>query len=237
MTIKVLKYVVSLLMLLAPAELVAQNVETQRHALQRADSLQAGEPRDAAICLGGNVEVDSMETYALPVLDFSAPGFNGLSPWNYGLSPVWQMHRGFNAQLGMGVTVGFGKEAPHGAGFSQQAAFGYAMPLSKRFAVAVGVYANNLDWGAFSQREAGVAAAVKYQVNDAVNVYAYGAKSFFPDSRNRMFRLDCPLGYGTAGLAPGYYWTGIPSERVGAMAEIKLGKNAMIQVSVEHQKY
>ena len=110
------------------------------------------------------------------------------------------------------------------------------MPLSKRFAVAAGIYANKMDWGAFNDREVGLAAAVQYRVNDAVNVYAYGAKSFFPNGRNRQLRYNFLTGYATPAPLPAYFW-GIPSERFGAMAEFKLGKNAMIQVSVEHQKY
>lgn len=75
---------------------------------------------------------------------------------------------------------------------------------------------------------------MQYRVNDAVNVYAYGAKSFFPNGRNRQLRYNFLTGYATPAPLPAYFW-GIPSERFGAMAEFKLGKNAMIQVSVEHQ--
>lgn len=235
-----LKHVFFLLSILAFAKTAAQNTDPQpvmRQVATSTDTLrQTTLANNGGVDRRGLIAPDSTVRFALPVLDFSAPGFNGLSPWNYGVQPVWQMHQGFNAQLGLSVTAGFGKGAPHGVGFSQQAAFGYAMPLSKRFALAVGVYANNMDWGAFNQREAGVAAAVQYQVNESVNIYAYGAKSFFPDSNNRRFRYGWPIGYGRPAPMPGCFW-GIPSERVGAMAEIKLGKNAMIQVSVEHQKY
>lgn len=235
-----LKYITFIFALFASVEATAQNVETQplmQQPEQIADTLLQGDIAPRAEMTGEEMLVpDSMTRYALPMLHFSAPGFNGFSPWNYGAMPVWQMHEGFNAKLGLSLTAGFGKGAPHGVGFSQQAAFGYAMPLSKRFAVAAGIYANNMDWGAFNDREVGLAAAVQYRVNDAVNVYAYGAKSFFPNGRNRQLRYNFLTGYATPAPLPAYFW-GIPSERFGAMAEFKLGKNAMIQVSVEHQKY
>lgn len=46
----------------------------------------------------------------LPVCDLSAPGFSGLSPWNCGFyGSDWRLHQGFNAQLSMSLTAGFGK--------------------------------------------------------------------------------------------------------------------------------
>lgn len=163
---------------------------------------------------------------ALPIVDIAAPGFDGMSPWYNGLGgPSWRLHEGFNAQLGMSLTVGFGKGAPKGVGFGQSAAFAYALPLSERFSAAVGVYANNMDWGGFKQTEGGVAAAFQYRLSDVVSLYAYGAKSFLPRDRKASLFSPFPLYLNT------------PKDRIGAMAEIKMGKNAMIQVSVERQGY
>ena len=150
-----LKYITFIFALFASVEASAQNAETQplmQQPEQIADTLLQSDITPRAEMTGEEMLVpDSMTRYALPMLHFSAPGFNGFSPWNYGAMPVWQMHEGFNAQLGLSLTAGFGKGAPHGVGFSQQAAFGYAMPLSKRFAVAAGIYANNMDWGGFQR--------------------------------------------------------------------------------------
>lgn len=230
------KYVMAVCLFFITSFVYAQN-EEQRTL--ETDSLitRIHEQKPDELSANADFGSDSLTTMSLPMLNFSAAGFDGLSPWNYGATPVWQMHQGFNAQLGMAATVGFGKHAPHGVGFSQSAAFGYAMPLSKRFAVAVGLYANNMDWGSFSEREVGVAAAVQYKVNDMVNVYAYGAKSFFPGTGSKHFRYGLPLGMPALSAPGDYYFPGMPSERIGAMAEIKLGKNAMIQVSVEHRQY
>ncbi len=161
----------------------------------------------------------------LPVCDLSAPGFDGLSPWNCGFyGSDWRLHQGFNAQLSMSLTAGFGKGAPHGVGFGQNAAFAYALPLSKRFSAAVGVYANNMDWGGYHQTDGGVAAAVKFKATERFSLYAYGAKSFLP-KENRLHR----------GLLSPFF--AMPKDRVGVMGEVKVGEKAMIRVSVERQSY
>ena len=70
----------------------------------------------------------------------------GLSPLDYGYAS-WELHQGFNASIGLHVTFSPSKYAPSGAGFGQDAAFMYALPLTKRFSVAGGVYASNMNWG------------------------------------------------------------------------------------------
>ncbi len=161
----------------------------------------------------------------LPVPDFtiSAPGISPLNPFHMGMdASMWRLHEGFNAQFSLGVSTTFGKGAFKGAGFGQSAAFAYALPLGKRFAFAAGVYAANTDWGMFHQTEAGIAATVAFRVNDNINLYAYGSKSFFPrESRWRN--------------APVPYFLRTPNSRIGAMAEFKFGKNAWMQVSVERR--
>lgn len=166
----------------------------------------------------------------LPALSLSAPGFYGLTPWSYaadGLS--WRLHEGFNAQLSMSLSIGLGKGSPSGVGFGQSAVFAYALPLSKRFSVAAGVYADNMDWGGFRSTDGGVAAAVQYRLSDVVSLYAYGTKSFLP-KKNRFLYAPGPY-------YSGFYGLPVPTDRIGAMAEFKIGKNAMIQVSVEKQDY
>ena len=67
-------------------------------------------------------------------------GMYGLSPLDYGYAS-WELHQGFNASIGLHVTFSPSKYAPSGAGFGQDAAFMYALPLTKRFSLAGGVYA------------------------------------------------------------------------------------------------
>lgn len=161
----------------------------------------------------------------LPVFDIAAPGFYGLNPWSAGLGDnSWRLHEGFNASLSMSLTAGLGKNAPSGVGFGQTAAFAYAVPLTKRFAAAVGVYADNMTWGSSRQTDGGLAATIRYSVTPAFSVYAYAARSFLPQ-KNRFTKPCNPF------LPP------VPKDRFGAMAEFKIGQNAIIQVSVEKQNY
>lgn len=161
---------------------------------------------------------------SLPFPDFSmsAPGLDGCSPFFYGrYGSLWQLHEGFNAQLSLSLSTGFGKGAFKGVGFGESAAFAYALPLGKRVSFAAGVYATNMDWGRWRQTEAGVAGILSFKVNESINLYAYGAKSFFP-RQEQLRRAPVPPFLRNVG------------DRIGAMAEFKVGRNAIIQVSMEH---
>lgn len=218
---KRLRYTLVLLLTSLTLPAAAQDAATIQPVTDIADEIRHDLAADS-------LETDSawLDMPALPLVDLAAPGFDGMSPWYYGsYGPSWRLHEGFNAQLGMSLSVGFGKNAPSGVGFGQTAAFAYALPLSERFAAAVGVYANNMDWGGLRQTDGGVAAALQWRVSDAVSLYAYGAKSFLPANRT------------VAAFVPFPAYLNTVRDRVGAMAEFKVGKNAMIQVSVEKQSY
>lgn len=146
------------------------------------------------------------------------PGFG------IGCDTSWRLHEGFNAQFGLSLSAAFGRHAPRGVGFGQNAAFAYVLPLTPRLSVAAGVYAANLDWGPLRHTEGGVAGIVGYRLSDAVSLYAYATHRFAPQ--------ESRLRYGAFPL-----FLCEPKERIGAMAEFKLGKNAMIQVSVERNEY
>lgn len=185
-------------------------VETPPAAVDTAAAGSAA-PADAAAPSAGM-------SFALPVFDFAAPPSPGL-PCN-----GWRLHEGFNAQLGMSLSVGLGRHAPRGVGFGQSAAFAYALPLSRRFSAAVGVYADHLDWGRYRMTGAGVAAAVRFEATERFSLYAYGARSFTPQSDRLRAAVWGPF-------AP------MPKERVGVAGELKIGESAMISVSVERQGY
>lgn len=152
------------------------------------------------------------------------PDFALLPDLAAGYGMPWRLHEGFNAQFGMSLAAAFGRHAPRGVGFGQHAAFAYALPLTDRLSVAAGVYAAHTDWGPLRRTEGGVAGIVGYRFTDAVSLYAYAVHRFAPQETRRR--------YGAFPL-----FLAEPKERVGAMAEIKLGRNAMIQVSVEHHEY
>lgn len=215
--------------LLAPLSAAAQSIETAAQSIEdniedapapvTADSV-AADSIDALLALP--IADKSSFGFAAPNFQLSAPGFYGFSPY-YTMGNAWELHEGFNAQVSMSLTAAFGHHAPHGVGFGQSAAFAYAIPLNDRFAVAAGVYADNMTWGGRRFTDGGVAAAVRYRLSDAVNLYGYATKSFISDEARRH------------SLFP--YYPAQLGDRIGAMAEFKIGEKAMIQVCIEQSKY
>ena len=217
-----------LLLLLLPLQAAAQ---TDGEAMKRefgdpfmqADSL-AADSLTRQTAPGSPLPRLPLSPYAAPMLPTSPWGYAWL-PDAWGLSP-WPLHEGMNAQFGMSLSVGLGKHAPKGVGFGQSAALAYVLPLNNRWSLAAGVYARNMDWGGWHTTDGGVTGIVGYRLSEAVSLYAYGSKSFLPTDRRFRFRQP---------LAPIYLFE--PKERIGAAAEFKLGENAVIGVSVEHNKY
>lgn len=160
-----------------------------------------------------------------PFTDVAAPGFYGFSPlyggWRGG---AMRLHEGFNASLGMSLTIPFGKNAPRGVGFGRDVTLAYVKPLSERWTLAAGLYAAGMSFGGWNDNEVGLSAALAYQLNDHVTLYGYGTKSLLSPAR---WRAD--------GVLPWMYR--MPKDRIGAMAEWKPTESLMIQVSVEKHTY
>lgn len=76
------------------------------------------------------------------------PGYAIRRPWlfttsalggPFGWGGLWDVHEGLNAEIGMGVMVGFGKNNPFkGASFYEDATLLYAKSLGKHWSVALG---------------------------------------------------------------------------------------------------
>ena len=170
--------------------------------------------------------VPSMPAYTAPY-GLGGYGLGGFSPYaSYIDGTAWRLHDGFNAQFGMNLSMGLGKHAPKGVGFGQQAAFAYVVPITPKLSIAAGIYASNMDWGAWRRTDVGIGGTVAYQVNDRINLYAYGTKSFMPRAHDFRFRRD-----------PFPLYLEQQRDRIGAAAEFKIGQNAMIGISVEHSSY
>ena len=138
-------------------------------------------------------------------------------PEPFYMSP-WQLHEGFNAQLGMSVTAGFGKHMPRGVGFGSNAAFVYAMPFGERLAFAGGVNMQTLDWGGWKMRNASVFGVAAYRLNERMNVYAFGEKSLVPGGRRLR---NC---------------TGFGEDRWGGAVDFKLGDHVFVQFGVSQSR-
>ncbi len=138
-------------------------------------------------------------------------------PEPFYLSP-WQLHEGFNAQLGMSVTAGFGKHSPRGVGFGSNAAFVYAQPLGNRLSLAGGVRMQTLDWGGWKMRNASVFGVAAYKVNENMNIYAFGEKSLTPDKRRFRNYPD------------------FAEDKWGGAVDFKLGDHVFVQFGVSQSR-
>lgn len=166
-------------------------------------------------------------SWFMPVSVFGGYGLDGLAPYGSLYGGDWRLHQGFNAQLSLSASVAFGKHAPRGVGFGQTAAFAYLAPLTSRLSIGAGIYANNMDWGAWRRTDVGLGGMLAYQLTDRINLYAYGSKTFLPrDTYNNQMRRD-----------PFPLFLDQPRDRIGAAAEFKIGNNAMIGVSIERRSY
>lgn len=196
----------------------------------QADTLRREAPADTLATLplaGRAAEAAISSRYFAPELTLGAYGLGGLYPWTTAFDgTAWRLHQGFNAQFGMSLSAGLGKHAPKGVGFGQTAAFAYVQPITPKLSVVAGLFASNYDWGAWRRTDVGFGAVVAYEVNDRINLYAYGSKSFLPKNNGFQFRRD-----------PFPVFLEHVRDRIGAAAEFKLGNNAMIGVSVERASY
>lgn len=142
--------------------------------------------------------------------------------------PKGQLH----GSVELSVMAGFGKNAPKGAGFSQNINLDYTTPVGKRGWLTAGGYMNHLNWSGMNLTSAGVYGELGYQLNDQWSAYVYGQKSLV---NSGSYGYAYPyVGYGSGGL--GYY--SYPAynpyaDRLGAALRWTPNKNFMLQISVE----
>lgn len=155
----------------------------------------------------------------IPQTGYTAPfGMYGITPFDYGYA-TWQLHKGFNASIGLNLTYSPSRYAPSGVGFGQDAAFMYAVPVTDRLSVAGGLYASNMDWGFLRYRTIGVAGVAAYKLTDRISIYAYGNKSFTPKRP--------PYYYPLPNYAP---------DRIGGMINFKVGESSSFSIGIEGRK-
>lgn len=131
----------------------------------------------------------------------------------------WDLHKGLNVNLGLSVFATFGKHAPKGAGFSQNIAAMYAVPLTGRLSLAVGGYFNNISWTGHIYRDAGFNAMLGYRFNERWEAYLYGQKSMTNN------RIPMPL-----------YDMGDMGDRIGAAVRYNVSPSFSIQMSVSRSE-
>lgn len=167
-------------------------------------------------------DTDSLSTpLVAPIMQTGMyPSFSmyGISPFTYNYA-YWELHKGFNASLGMHVTFSPSKYAPSGVGFGQDAAFMYAIPINNRFSVAAGLYATHMDWGFINYKNIGIAGVAAFKLNERITLYGYGNKSLMPQRS--------PLYYPLPNFSP---------DKLGGMINFKIGESSSISFGVEGMK-
>ena len=157
-----------------------------------------------------------------------------IAPTYWGMAPL-SLHQGLNADVGLGVRVGLGKNNPwKGASFFTTLTALYAMPLSKdgRWTAAVGGYYDNYRLWNSRVNQLGVMGLVDYRLNERLNLSAFLMHDFgledgaFSMRGHRSPSLLC--------MNPCYpYMTlGAPVTTVGANLGIKLSESAAISIGV-----
>ena len=149
----------------------------------------------------------------------------GMYPLSWGGWYWWDLHKGFNVNVGASVFAQFGKHARHGAGFSQNISAMYAMPLTDKLSLAVGGYFNNVYWAHDSYRDAGVSAVLGYQFNEHWEAYLYAQKSLIDNNKFHRF-TPYPL-----------YDMGELLDRSGAAVKYNFSPNFSVQLSVERDEF
>lgn len=186
----------------------------------------ATEPAVSSIATEPLESAMAIDSLALPRLNYLGQVQPPLYRW-YGMYPMyggmgwdnWELHKGLNVSMGASVFAQFGKHARHGAGFNQNIAAMYAMPLSKNLSLAIGGYFNNTYWGHDTYRDAGLSAVLGYRFNKHWEAYLYGQKSiassnYIPYSLYDMNALG---------------------DRIGAAVKYNVNKNFSITLSVDKQ--
>lgn len=199
-----------ILFALFPIYVLSQNTEniSVKDSVVNADNIINSElPKDS---------LDTKLFSPITPVGMSTPfGMYGITPFSYNYAN-WELHKGFNASLGMHVTFSPSKYAPSGVGFGQDAAFMYAVPINNRLSVAGGLYATNMDWGFINYKNIGIAGVAAFKLNDKITLYGYGNKSLMPQRS--------PLYYPLPNFSP---------DKLGGMINFKIGESSSISFGVE----
>ena len=184
----------------------------------------------------------------LPAINqYGQPETIGRYPMGFGGWNSWGLHKGLNVQLGASVFAQFGRGAHHGAGFQQDIALMYAMPINNKLSVAVGGYLNNVNFAGDNWHEAGLQAVLGYRFDEHWEAYIYGQKSISNNINNRLRYSVFDGGYGAMGCFGGFSrnFYGMPSyslydlnnfgDRIGATVRYNFNNNMSIEVSVENR--
>lgn len=197
------KYLLLICLFLLPYGISAQQVEEYT-------------PADTShLPMGSSIAVDQ------PYDSLSAIAYHAMP---YELSPSYMpLHQGLNATVGMNLRMAFGKYAPQGVGFGQNLGLTYLHPLNKRLTLAVGLYANHLQWDNYDHTAMGVSAQLAYAVHPRISLSAYAMK-----------RLTNTPTFSYLDYSP---FCVDPKERYGVAVDFKISPSFKVGLSCEYNKW
>ena len=149
---------------------------------------------------------------------------------NYGL---WDVHQGLNTSIGMSVFSTFGSgHTWSGAGFSENVAMVYAMPLTARLSFSIGGYFQNTTWAHDTYRNAGLTASLGYRFDNHWSAYIYGEKSILQSKPLQPCLMDMDDLGDRIGAAVRYDFS--PSFSVQLNVEARSAKTPELPVAPAH---
>lgn len=189
---------------------------TRQYAAPETDSLSCHIPRLRPVFRDNGADSALLRAEALqPARMLSVPVlFPGYAPW--------VLHEGFNAQFGLSVSGAWGRHAPKGAGFGEQAAFAYVLPVGKNGLLAAGATAANLDWGGRKYTDVGLSALYAHDIGERLTLYAFLSKRIA--GQNDFLPVCLP-------------YVRTPDFSAGAGMNYKLSEKFDIGFSVSVEKY
>ena len=165
---------------------------------------------------GKTAPIDSLH---LPLLNRFGQTYINMYPYSWFGLYDWELHKGLNLSLGASVFATFGDGPWKGAGFTQNIAAMYAVPITDKLSFAIGGYMNNLYWSHDAYRDAGLNAVLGYKFNEHWEGYIFGQKS--------LVNKNMPM--------PLYDMSRI-GDRIGAAIKYNFNPQFSIQVTVETEK-
>lgn len=220
------------LILLAFILTVIGNAQESKRFVMDADSVACTPKFEPVVALNGigfsyetekfnNIEAmeEKSDSLHLPMLNSYGQMRMNIYPFGWNGLYNWSLHSGLNLNIGASVFAAFGRKAWRGAGFGQNIAAMYALPVTDKLSVAIGGYLNNIYWTHNSYCDAGVDAVIGYRFDEHWEGYIYGQKSLV----NK--RMPLPL-----------YDVGNIGDRIGAAIRYNFSPSVSVQVSVERDK-
>lgn len=113
------------------------------------------------------------------------------SPFGWGTP--WDIHEGFNAQIGLGVMVGFGKNNPfRGASLYQDLSLLYAKPIDNHWTLALGGTLSHFMLYGKSTFAGNIFALANYKIDDHWSASIYASYNHMPQGTAFLYGIHTP---------------------------------------------